>query len=138
MNSYQAIGNLTRDPELKSIGSDAQVVNFGLAINGPKFKDKTTGELKTKPLFLDCEAWGKTAEIIDQYLQKGTKIGIEGELQMDTWEDKDGDKRSKIKVRVNKFHFVSKNEATPPAKATKGKKDQPSLVTVGSEADIPF
>lgn len=107
MASYNRVilmGNLTRDIELRAVGS-SQVGGFGLAVN-EKYKDKS-GQYVDKVVFIDCEAWGKAAEVMAQYLSKGRPVLVEGKLQMDTWQDKQtGASRSKLKVRVDSFTFV--------------------------------
>lgn len=104
MNSVHLMGNLTRDVEIRNAGS-SQVGNFGLAINR-KWKDKD-GQQQEDVVFVDCEAWGRTAEVIAQYHGKGDRILVEGRLKFDSWEDKNGGgKRSKLSVVVERFHFA--------------------------------
>jgi single-strand DNA-binding protein len=99
------VGNLTRDPQLKYLPSQMAVVDFGLAINH-KFRTKT-GEDREEVCFIDCSCFGKGAEIINQYCQKGKQILVEGRLKYDTWEDKQGGgKRSKHSVVVDNFQFL--------------------------------
>ena len=102
-NKILLMGNITRDPQLKYLPSNTPVVEFGLAVNR-KFKrqDGSPGE---EVMFVDCNAFARTAEVINQYFHKGDPIFIEGRLQLDTWE-KDGQKRSKHKVFIESFEFV--------------------------------
>ena len=91
MASYNRVllmGNLTRDPQLKFLPSQTQVVEFGLAMNR-RFKT-ATGEDREEVCFVDCSAFGRTAEVINQYFTKGKPIFIEGRLKYDQWEDKQG------------------------------------------------
>lgn len=114
MNIVIIMGNLTRDPELKHTGSNQAVANFSVAVN-EKWTDKS-GEKKERVAFIDCEAWGKTAENIAKFFQKGKPIIVEGRLKQETWDDKaTGAKRSKLVVTVDTFHFVGsgKGAATP-------------------------
>ena len=105
-NKVMLMGNLTRDPESRTLPSGMAVCAFGLAVND-RYKDKQSGEWVDKPNFIDLEAFGKTAEIIQQYMSKGRPIFIEGKLRFDQWDDKNtGQKRSKIKVVVDSFQFV--------------------------------
>jgi single-strand DNA-binding protein len=119
LNRVQIAGHLTRDPESRQIGPDRQVCNFGLAINR-RFKGKD-GELKEDTVFLDIEAWGRTAELVTQYLTKGAAAYIEGALKLDQWEDKDGQKRSKLKVVADSVQFLGTRpkgeDAVEPARA---------------------
>jgi single-strand DNA-binding protein len=104
-NKVILVGNLTRDPQLKYLPSQMAVVDFGLAVNH-KFKTKT-GEDREEVLFIDCSCFGKGAEIINQYCQKGKQLLVEGRLKYDTWEDKQGGgKRSKHIVVVDNFQFL--------------------------------
>jgi single-strand DNA-binding protein len=114
MSSYNKVllmGNLTRDIELKNIGGNQSVANMGLAVNR-KYKTGD-GEQREEVTFVDCEAWGKTAETMAKFLAKGRPVFIEGRLKLDQWE-KDGQKFSKLRVVVENFQFVDsgKGEAT--------------------------
>src|SRR6476619_6339979 len=104
-NKVILMGNLTRDPQLKYLPSQTAVTEFGLACNR-KFKTQA-GEDKEEVTFVDCTAFGRTGEVINQYFTKGKPIFIEGRLKYDSWEDKQGGgKRSKITVVIENFQFV--------------------------------
>jgi single-strand DNA-binding protein len=103
LNHLVISGNLTRDPEIRTVGADKAVASFTIAHN-TKYKGQD-GELKEEVTFLDCEAWGRQGEIAAQYLQKGSQTLVEGSLKQDAWTDKDGQKRSKFKVRVDRVHL---------------------------------
>ena len=108
-NKIILVGNLTRDPQMRYLPSQMAVTDFGLAVNH-KFKTKT-GEDREEVLFIDCSAFGKAGEIINQYCQKGKQILVEGRLKYDTWEDKQGGgKRSKHSVVVDNFQFLGGRE----------------------------
>lgn len=102
LNEFLAVGNLTRDPELKPVG-DTKVCKFSLAINGRRSKDKTKPE---EVCYMDCEAWDTAAEIITKYGEKGRKMFIKGMIRQDTWNDKEGQKRTKYVCRVTDFLFL--------------------------------
>ncbi len=104
LNKVMLIGNLTRDPELKYTPGNQAVCEVGLAVNR-KYRTKE-GEEREETTFVDCEAWGKQAEIIKQYMTKGRPLFIEGRLKLDTWEDKEGGKRSKMRVVIENFQFL--------------------------------
>jgi len=118
-NKIILVGNLTRDPQMSYLPSQMAVVEFGLAVNrrwrGPD------GQQREETCFVDCRAYGKQAETINQYLAKGKSVLIEGRLQYDTWEGKDGTKRSKHRVVVERFQFLGAptgpRQAAPPARA---------------------
>lgn len=103
-NKVILIGNLTRDPQLSYLPSQTAVVEVGLAINH-KWKDQQ-GQQREQVCFVDCSAFGKQAETINQYCKKGNQIFIEGRLQYDSWEGKDGTKRSKHRVSIERFQFL--------------------------------
>ena len=103
-NKVLLMGRLTRDIELKYTPSNQAVANIGLAVNN-RYKTKD-GEDKEETTFVDCEAWGRTAEVLKQYLAKGKPVFIEGRLKLDQWQDKEGGNRSKLKVVVEGFQFI--------------------------------
>ena len=108
MASYNKVilmGNLTRDPELKYLPSGAAVANIGIAVNRV-YNDRQSGEKKEEVCFVDLDAFGRTAEIINEYFQKGRPILVEGRLRLQTWETDDGQRRSKHSVMVDRFEFV--------------------------------
>jgi single-strand DNA-binding protein len=104
LNKVMLIGNLTRDPDLKYTPGNQAVCEIGLAVNR-KYRTKE-GEDREETTFVDCEAWGKQAEVLKQYMTKGKPLFIEGRLKLDTWEDKDGGKRSKMRVVIENFQFI--------------------------------
>lgn len=103
MNQVALIGNITKDPELRYTPSGKAVCNFTVAMN-EKYKDKEQAH------FIPVTAWGKTAENCNQYLTKGSKVGVEGSLQQQRWEDKEGKKRSKIIIFARRVEFLSRKE----------------------------
>ena len=103
-NKVILMGNLTRDVELRQIPSNQAVANIGLAVNRT-YKSKE-GENREETTFVDCEAWGRTAEVMAQYLSKGRPVMIEGRLKLDQWQDQQGQNRSKLKVVIENFQFI--------------------------------
>jgi single-strand DNA-binding protein len=103
-NKVILVGHLTRDPECKFLQSGTAVCDFGVA-NNRKWKD-AAGQAKEEVCFVDAVAFGKTGEIIAKHFTKGKAILIEGRLKMEQWEDKQGNKRSKIGVVVESFTFI--------------------------------
>ena len=104
LNKVMLIGNLTRDPELKHTPGGQAVCEIALAVNR-KYRTKE-GEDRDETTFVDCEAWGKQAEVLKQYMSKGKPLFVEGRLKLDTWEDKEGGKRSKMRVVIENFQFL--------------------------------
>lgn len=104
LNKVFLMGNLTRDPETRFTANNQTVTKFGVACNR-KWKSKD-GQMQEEVTFVDCEAWGYTAENIGKYFCKGKPILVEGRLKLDQWDAKDGTKRSKLLVVVEEFSFV--------------------------------
>ncbi|MGH7177800.1 MAG: single-stranded DNA-binding protein [Tepidisphaeraceae bacterium] len=104
-NKVILLGNLTRDPQLRYLPSQTPVVDFGMACNR-KFKTQS-GEQRDETTFVECSAFGRTAEIINQYCQKGNMLFVEGRLRYEQWEDKQGGgKRSKLSVHVENVQLM--------------------------------
>lgn len=153
LNRVLLMGNLTRDVELRAVGgSGQQVANVGLALN--RSFTTASGEKRDEVTFVDCEAWGKTAEIMQKYLGKGRQVCIEGRLKLDTWDDKTtGKKQSKLKVVIESFYFAdskgggasggggsasySDDEGQPQVNTRSSNRAAPSAAPMG-EDDIPF
>lgn len=108
-NKVMLMGNLTRDVEIRHTSGNTAVGKFGIAVNR-KFKTQS-GEQREEVTFVDCEAWGRTAEVMAQYLNRGSPVFIEGRLKLDQWEDKNGGgKRSKHLVVVENFQFINSGQ----------------------------
>jgi single-strand DNA-binding protein len=134
INKVIAIGNLGKDPETRYLPSGAAVCNFSIAVS-ESWKDKQTGEQKERTEWMNIEVWGKAAEACQQYLSKGSQCYVEGKLQTDKWQDKDGNDRWTTKVRADSVQFLgSKGDgsraAPPPAAPPAGGDD--------FDDDIPF
>jgi single-strand DNA-binding protein len=111
LNKVLLMGNMTRDPQLSYLPSQTAVVEFGLAMTR-KFK-KQDGSMGEETCFVDCQIFGKRAEVINQYFKKGNPIFIEGRLKLDTWQGQDGTKRSKMRVFVENFEFIGSRGGKP-------------------------
>lgn len=105
MNNVAIIGNLTRDPELRYTPSGAAVCDIGVAINE---KEKRGGEWVDVAHFVDVTAWAGQAEAVSTHLNQGDKVGVTGSLCYQAWEDKNGARRSKLKVTAKKVDFLGK------------------------------
>ena len=103
-NKVVMIGNLTRDIELRYLPSGSAVAKSAVATSH-KYKAQT-GEQKEEVCFLDFSVFGKSAEILNQYVRKGSKVLLEGRLALEQWTAQDGSKRSKHSLRVESFKFL--------------------------------
>lgn len=149
LNKVFLIGNLTRDPELRYTQSGSAVASFGIAVNR-EFTSRANGEKKKDVCFVDVDAWGKTGEVINQYLQKGRQIFIEGRLNFRQWEDRQsGQKRSKLSVVVENFQFLDSRGGGEggggkrPSRGPEGPPDgpppdEPPPDEPSTDDDIPF
>ena len=105
LNKVMLIGNLTRDPQLSYLpNTPTAVCELGLAIKR-RWRGQA-GQQREEVCFVDCRAYGRQAETINQYLRKGRQIFIEGRLNLSQWEAQDGSKRSKLRVIVENFQFL--------------------------------
>lgn len=108
LNKVMIMGNLTRDPEVRYTPKGQAVVDIGLAVNR---RYKVENETREEVTFIDVTFWGRSAEIISQYMKKGRPLYVEGRLQLDTWEDKaSGQQRSRLKVVGENFQFLGSRE----------------------------
>ena len=120
MNRVFLSGHITRAPELKLTPSGVKVANWGLATN-ERWLDAQTGEQRESVTFIECHAWNRTAEGIFEYFKKGDPILIEGSLRFESWETPEGQKRSRLTVRVQRWEFMrqrtesDRDEPLPPA-----------------------
>lgn len=135
------IGRLTRDPEMRTTGSGKAVVSFSLAFNEKRGEEEVA-------TFVDCTAWEKTGEIIAGHFTKGKPIFIEGRVRMEVWE-KDGQKRSKLGVIVERFEFIGNKSdgenhserpspSQRPARPANDKPKTPIEDEVFGPGEIPF
>ncbi len=133
MSSFNRVilmGNITRDVELRYIPSGTAVADLSLAVNdrvkrGDQWQDETT--------YVDCTLWGRTAEVANEFLQKGWPCLIEGRLKLESWE-KDGQKRSKLKVVCEKLQLLGGKKQQSDAYS----QPAPSGATPAPNEDIPF
>ncbi len=144
-NKVLLMGNLTRDPEMRATPSGTAVCQFGLAVN--RIYNNSNGERQEETTFVDIEAWGRQAETISKYVSKGNPLFVEGRLKLDSWENKEGEKRSKMKVVLENMQLISQrgeggggyspSDSSPPARASN---TSSSSAQQGEdiEEDVPF
>lgn len=109
LNRAQVIGNVTRDPEVKTIGSGQMVASFSVATNS-SWTDKM-GAKQEKSEFHNIVAWGKLAEICQAYVKKGRKIYVEGRMQTRDWEGEDGVKRYRSEIVAENLILLDRSGA---------------------------
>ena len=109
VNRVFLMGNLTRDVQLKHTANNTAIANFGIAVNR-RYRN-SNGENQEETTFVDCEAWARTAETMAKYLTKGRPVFVEGRLRLNEWQDRDGNKRSKLLVVVDTFTFVDSRQS---------------------------
>lgn len=145
-NKVILMGNLTRDIELRHTQGGMAIAKLGMAINR---KWTQNGEQKESTCFVDLTAFGKQAEILSQYVGKGSPLFVEGRLEYSTWEGQDGGKRSKLEVVIDNFQFIgaprSAAEGGGPAPRRAAGGGAPRQKAPGGEGqaevdygDIPF
>ena len=141
INKVMITGRLTRDPETRYVATGNAVLNFSVAVNR-RYLDNKTNEWKEEVLFLDVEVWGKLAERLSETLKKGTPVYVEGRLRADTWENREGQKQTRLRVvaeRVSPFEVPTRGEAVseelrgdyeanslPPADPAGGRTQRPA------------
>ncbi len=104
LNKTFIIGRMTRDPDMRQTQNGTAVANFGVALNRVY---TVNNEKKEETTFVDVCAWGKTAEFVSKYFNKGKNIFVEGRLNMREWEDKNnGTKRTKLEIVADNIQFV--------------------------------
>lgn len=124
-NRVIMVGNLTRDPEFKQLPSGQAVCRLGLASNR-QFKNRQSGDMIQEVCYIDIDVWGAQAESCNQYLQKGRAILVEGRIKFDTWEDPNGQTRSKHAIVADRVVFLTSSAESAQTVDTDAQKSQPS------------
>jgi len=137
INDVRIMGNITRDPELRTISSGTSVCNFGVATNR---RYQQNNEWKEEVEFHNVVIWGQRAESFTQRARKGTRVYIEGRLQTRNWEDQNGVKQFKTEIVVNRFILIDRyervessfNQDSGPA-GISAKKSKPPIIRKGKD-----
>jgi single-strand DNA-binding protein len=117
LNHVQLAGRLTRDPDSRYTQSGVAIADMGIAVS--RFFKNDQGETKEETDFIDVTAFGRTAEIVQKHLRKGSPIYVEGRLKLDQWDDKQtGAKRTKLKVVAESMQFVGPRVTVAPDSAS--------------------
>ena len=133
MNNFSGLGRLTKDVDLRYTEQGTAIGNFTLAINR-NFKNKQTGEYEAD--FIDCVAFGRTGEVIAEYVKKGQQLAVEGRVQTRNYENKDGQRVYVTEIVVNEFTFVdNRNNNQKQSTQTTGRQESP-FAEEGEPVDI--
>ena len=136
INKVILVGRLGRDPEVRYTPNGVPVANFSIATS-EEWKDKDTGEKRERTEWHRIEAWRRLGEICGEYLHKGKQVYIEGKLQTDAWEDRDGNKRYTTKIIAQSMQML--DSAGKGGSATSVDERHPVEEPVNiPEDDIPF
>lgn len=152
-NKVLLIGNLTRDPEVRTTSTGLKIAKLGLAVNR-RYRTKDN-EQREETTFVDIDAFGPQAEVLEKYCQKGSPLFVEGRLRLDQWQTSSGDNRSKLTVVLENFQFLggrgasggsteedsgrySSRSAEAPAGDRPPGGSQDSSNRLEDEEDIPF
>ncbi len=129
-NKIILVGNLTRDVELRYLPNQSALAKLGLATNRRyKKQDGSQGE---EVCFIDVNLFGRTAEVANQYLKKGSSVLIEGRLVLDTWMDNNGQKKSKHSITAESMQMLGSNNAKADANTSEAVVDnEPNVVYEG-------
>ena len=135
MNSVTLMGRLVRDPEV-TYSKELAITKFCVAVDRPMRKKAEGGSKETD--FINCTCFGKSAEVVGNYFHKGSRILVEGRLQVSSYTDKNGNKRTSTDVIVNNFYFVDskKNNTASPVLSDEGFANMGGAVPF--QGDIPF
>jgi len=156
VNVVVITGNLTRDPELRHLGSGTAVCKLRVAVNSRR-KDGQSGEWVDKPNYFDVTVWGAQGENCANYLNKGRPVAVEGRLDWREWEDQGGNKRQSVEIIANTVQFLGSRDGSggggnanggngggfsPPQSDVPADMSDfggaPAPAGGGSEDDIPF
>jgi single-strand DNA-binding protein len=141
-NKIILLGNLTRDPEVRTANSGVSVCKFGIATT--RVSRSQEGDTREEVMFADVYCFGKQAELITKYFVKGKPIFIEGRLRLDQWESASGEKRSKLVVVLENFQFIGSrgedNLGNAGTERSSAASDDVSSIqsAIDDDDDVPF
>lgn len=139
VNKVTLVGRLGQDPETKTVG-ETTVANFSLATS-ETWKDKSSGERKERTEWHRLVAWGRQAEIIGEYLTKGSLIYVEGQLQTRKWTDKEDNERYTTEIRVGMMKMLGgKSNGNGDSNNESTESNEPVAASAGAsdKSDVPF
>lgn len=146
VNKVIIVGNLGKDPEMRYMPSGGAVASITIATSD-QWKDKQSGEQKERTEWHNVVAFNRLAEIMGEYLKKGSQVYIEGRLQTDKWQDKQGNDRYTTKIYANEMQMLgsrtggsagfNQNQSAPASNSNNAKPEM-STADAGFDDDIPF
>lgn len=145
MNNINIIGTMVRDLELKYLPSGTAVGSFAIAVN-QDYKNQA-GQKVEKTSFFDVKVIGKQSETINQYFHKGSRIGITGSLEQETWSAQDGTNRSRVIIKLENFSFIDRKSDNQNSQGQNNQKQQRQQPTQRNEyvpeididdSEVPF
>ena len=141
VNKVILVGNLGQKPEIRYTKDSKPIASFSIATS-ESWKDKTTGDMVEKTEWHNITFFGRIAEVAEQYLDKGSKVFVEGKLQTDKWEDENGNKRSATKIIGNNMQMLDSrgsNNSSSFDESSSAQNEAPASQEGSfSEEDIPF
>ena len=141
VNKVILVGNLGQKPEIRYTKDSKPIASFSIATS-ESWKDKTTGDMVEKTEWHNVTFFGRIAEVAEQYLDKGSKVFVEGKLQTDKWEDENGNKRSATKIIGNNMQMLdsrASNNSSSFDESSSAQNEAPASQEGSfSEEDIPF
>jgi len=141
VNKVILVGNLGQKPEIRYTKDSKPIASFSIATS-ESWKDKTTGDMVEKTEWHNVTFFGRIAEVAEQYLDKGSKVFVEGKLQTDKWEDENGNKRSATKIIGNNMQMLDSkgsNNSSSFDESSSAQNEAPASQEGSfSEEDIPF
>ena len=137
INTVCISGNLTQDPEHRATASGTGLLTFSVAVND-RVRSQSTGEWEDRPNYFDCKVWGRQADSLATRLSKGAKVCVAGKLRQESWQAKDGTKRSKVVVQASEVQLMGSTASTDSSAERMVKSTFGTNTDVYSTDDIPF
>lgn len=139
-NKVYLMGNLTRDPEVRTTPSGLKIAKLGMAVNR-RYRTRDN-ETKEETTFVDIDAFGAQAETLERYCEKGSPLFVEGRLRLDQWQTSSGDNRSKLTVVLENFQFMGGGRSGSTEGGSGQSDDSGSSSSQGGslegDDDVPF
>ena len=141
MNKVILLGNLGKDPEIKTFDNGGKIAKFSLATT-EKWKDKTTGETKEDTQWHNISVGGKLADVVQNYVKKGSSVLIEGKIKTRSWET-NGEKKYITEVHAESLTMVGRPNGVDPSQRFQGQQQQPAAAPIDAQVmpeddDLPF